>query len=183
MHLAPWRLRQIKAAAGRACILRGGMACGASEGTAVRQTSIWVLVADGARARVFAGTGRGIGLSEVEEGSFSGDRRPSRALRGDRPGRTFDSAGPGRHAKEPPSDPHRLAESAFLRETVAWLAERERAGAFERLVVIAAPRALGELRGLLPEALTRRLAGELAADLTRASAAEIEARLRDLPRP
>jgi len=147
----------------------------------MRKISIWVLVADGARARVFAGTGRGFGLRELEEGSFSGERRPSRALRGDRPGRTFDSAGPGRHAMEPPSDPHRLAETAFLRETAAWLAEREQGGAFDRLVVIAAPRALGELRNLLPEAVTRRLTGELAADLTHAEAAEIERQVLALP--
>lgn len=146
-----------------------------------RHSITWILVADGARARVFRRVGPAGPVAELEEGCFEGERRPSRELGGDRPGRTFDSAGPGRHAMEPPSDPHRLAETAFLREVTAWLSEREREGAFERLILVAAPRALGELRRLLPPALAQRVVEEVASDLTRAEAAEIARRFSGPP--
>lgn len=140
----------------------------------------WVMVADGARARVFVKEGAKKGLTELPDGNFAGSRQSSRELGGDRPGRTFDSAGPGRHAMEPPSDPHKLAETDFVRSLTEWLSEQEKRNAFERLVLIAAPRALGELRRLLPDNVARHVDGEIAADLVSADVQEIEARL---PRP
>lgn len=137
----------------------------------------WVLVADGARARVLAFDRTGNRLTELPERAFSGSRQRSRDLGSDKPGRTFDSVGAGRHAKAPATDPHRRAESEFLRDVVEWLADPERAGRFDRLVIVSPPRALGEIRRFLPEALARRVVRELALDLTRSDPSEIQAHL------
>lgn len=139
----------------------------------------WVVVADGARARVFEREGAH-GLRELPDGNFAGSREPSRALGGDRPGRTFDSAGPARHAKQPPSDPHRLEEEGFLRALGQWLHERAKQEAYGALILVAPPRALGTLRKALPEPVARRVEGEVNADLVGAEPAAIGARL---PRP
>lgn len=146
----------------------------------LRRGTTWVLVADGARARIFARQEPVKRLTELEEGSFTGTRSLSRELGSERPGRTHDSAGPGRHAMEPPSDPHDLAEQAFLREVVEWLKEKEQSGAFDQLIVVAAPRALGALRRLFPKAIATRVAAELDANLTHADAREVQTRTEAL---
>jgi protein required for attachment to host cells len=143
----------------------------------IRRNIKWILVADGARARVFINEGSGQGVRELPDRSFTGSRLRSRDLGSDRPGRTFDTAGCGRHAMAPPSDPHRQAEREFLKAVVDWLTDREQAGQFDHLVIIAPPRALGELRQLLPKTLIRKLAQEIDLDLSRATASEIEAHL------
>jgi protein required for attachment to host cells len=143
----------------------------------VRRNIKWVLVADGARVRVFVSEGPGQGVTELPDRSFAGSRLRSRDLGSDQPGRTFDTAGCGRHAMVPPSDPHRQAEREFLKAVVDWLTDQEQAGNFDHLVIIAPPRALGELRQLLPKTLVRKLAQEIGLDLTRAAVSEIEAHL------
>jgi protein required for attachment to host cells len=143
----------------------------------VHRNSTWILVADGARARVFASRGTGKGVTELPDRAFIGSRQHSRDLGSDRPGRAFDSTGFARHAMEPPTDPHRRAEGEFLRAVVEWLIGQDNAGKFDHLIVIAPPRALGQLRQFLTKALIQKLVQEIALDLTQADAAEIETHL------
>lgn len=145
-----------------------------------RKIVTWVVVADGAQARIFLNEGVGKGVRELSDRAFSAERLRNRDIQADRPGRTFDRAGHGRHAMEPPSDPQAVAQHNFLREVVDWLAEQNRSAAFDRLVVIAEPRALGEICRLLPKALAEKLHGEISADLTKATAAEVEQRLQSV---
>ena len=63
----------------------------------------WILIADGSRAKVFKVAGKGK-IEEKDE--MAAAHPPTRDLVSDRPGRTFDSLGDGRHAKEPPTDAH-----------------------------------------------------------------------------
>lgn len=138
-----------------------------------RRNIKWVLVADGARGRVFVSEGPGRGITELPDRSFAGTRLRSHDLGSDRPGRSIGTDGRGRHALAPPSDLHQQAEREFLKGIVDWLAEQEQAGRFDQLVVIAPPHALGELRQLLPRPLAQKLVQELGLDLTRADAREI----------
>lgn len=143
----------------------------------VRQGVTWILVADGARSRVFARKEPQKRLTEVEEGRLSGTRAPSRELGEAPPGRNADSGGPGRHGMEAPTDPHDQAEKEFLRSVIEWLAVREQASAFDNLIVIAAPRALGELRSLYSRQMRDKLVKEIDADLIQADVRELESRL------
>jgi protein required for attachment to host cells len=95
----------------------------------------------------------------------------------DRPGRTFDSAGHGRHAMEPPTDPKRVEQHAFFTEVAERLEAAARGGKFDRLVLVAEPRALGELRRLLAPAVAAKVSAELDKDLTHLPPAEIGERL------
>jgi protein required for attachment to host cells len=143
----------------------------------VRRNITWILVADGARARVFVREGPGKAVTELPDRAFAGSRQRSRDLGSDRPGRSFDSFGAGRHAMAPPTDPHRHAQSEFLRAVVNWLIDQDHAGKFDHLVVIAPPRALGELRQFLSKTLIQKLVQSIDLDLTRADAGEIEAHI------
>jgi protein required for attachment to host cells len=146
----------------------------------VSKITTWILVADGARARVFVNEGVGKGVRELSDRAFVGSRMRGRDIQSDRPGRTYDRAGHGRHAMEPPTDPQEKAESDFLRDVVGWLSEKGHEGAFDRLILIAAPRALGEVRQVMPKPLAQKVTGEIAADLTKSDASEVERRVGDV---
>lgn len=75
-----------------------------------------------------------------------------------------------------PSDAQ-LEEDSFAAAAAAMLNKRALEGGFEHLVVVAAPRTLGELRHHWHKALQAKLTAEIAKDLTGHSVAEIEAAL------
>ena len=124
----------------------------------------WILVADGAKARILRSDVQGIARDPVK--TFEGSTARSRDIASDRPGRAFDSAGIGRHAMQPPSDPHEHEEARFLRGVAAYLEQANTEHAFDRLVLVAAPKALGTLRAALSKPLAAKVAGELNKDLT-----------------
>ncbi|MEO9873609.1 MAG: host attachment protein [Anderseniella sp.] len=125
----------------------------------------WILLADGTRARIVCNTGPGKGLQEVPDMEFEGDNSRSGDLMADRPGRTFDSSGAHRHAMEPHSDPQREAKRSFASELVARLEDQLQAKAFDRLVLVAAPATLGDMRKVLPKPLLAVVYGEVSKNL------------------
>ena len=142
----------------------------------MKEPVTWVAVADGSRSKVFRVAGRG----RIEmESETAVPHPPSRDINADRPGRTFDSAGVGRHAKEPPTDPHEKAEADFLHGLAQRLGAAHQTKAFDRLVVIAPPRALGILRTAYPKQLAKAVTKELAHDLTGFETPALEAYLKE----
>ena len=136
----------------------------------------WILVADGSRARIFRAAGKG----KIEQCSeVAIDHPPSREMASDRPGRTFDSQGAGRHAKEPASDPHEHAETEFLRSLAVQLDASHKSKEYDRLVIIAAPRALGTLRKNLSSGVSKSVAEALPHDLTGFTNAALETYLEE----
>lgn len=136
----------------------------------------WVVIADGSRAKIFEAASQGKILQKSE---LSTPHPPSRDLTSDRPGRTFDSVGEGRHAKVPPTDPHEKAEADFLRSLAKQLEDAQQKKEFDKLVVIAAPRALGTLRGFFPGQLAGSIAREISHDLTWFETPAIESYLKE----
>lgn len=127
----------------------------------------WVLVADGARARLFVNDGVGKGIKPALEQEFIGTNLPSREIASDRPGRSFDSGGEGRHAMEPATDPQRHEKQVFARAIADLLDDARKKNAFERLVIVAPPRALGDLRSEFGTELMGMVSAELNKDLTK----------------
>ncbi|MGI9403845.1 MAG: host attachment protein [Hyphomicrobium sp.] len=132
----------------------------------MKLTTTWILIADGARARIFANLGPGKGITPVEGGVLKTDHAPSRELASDRPGRTFESADVMRHAIDPAQDPHRELKRAFAVRLAALLDERLARNAFDRLVLVAPPVTLGDLRAALSKPVKERVSAELDNDLT-----------------
>ncbi len=134
-----------------------------------------MLVADGARARLFRyEAGR---LEPANDADLVGSHLRSRDIDADKPGRSFDSTGHHRHALAPSSDAHRNAEHVFAREVAQWLDEELGRGKFDHLIVVAPPRALGELRHALSKEVAARVVGTVKKELTTSSAAEVLAHL------
>jgi len=106
--------------------------------------------------------------------------RRSRDLGTDRPGRTFESATTARHAVEPRQDPHEASKRTFMHEVAAVLNEAGAGGEFNRLVLVASARVIGELRGALDGATGAKVAAELKKDLSKVPDADLADHLGEL---
>ena len=142
-----------------------------------RKTS-WIIVADGSQARILANDGPGTGLSLVSAHEALQARAHTAELGSDRPGRSFDSATPARHAMEPRVDWQRQEKDRFIARLAENIgAARER---FDRLVLVAPPRTMGELHRRLDEHTKSKIAGELQKDLTWVALPELAPHLGDV---
>lgn len=139
----------------------------------IKPVVTYVVIADAATARFYKNTGPGSGLSPLPELSMSGDVPMGREIMADDRGRTFSSVGSRRSGIEPKSDPRELVEIDFLRGIAAKLDELQRAGAFDRVVIAAAPRALGELRKALTPAVEAQIAATLDKNLAKTPGTEL----------
>jgi protein required for attachment to host cells len=139
----------------------------------------WVVIADAARARVFETRGRGTGLTPVADMALDADLAPSREIGTDRPGRTFESVGSTRHAMESPSDPHREQKRQFARRIAEAVEARQASKGFDRLVLVAPPVTMGDLRAALPAKVKAAVTAELVADLTNTPLSELPEHLAD----
>jgi protein required for attachment to host cells len=149
------------------------------ERDAMKPVKTWVVVADSAHARIFENTGPGHGLKELPGRSRETELKPSRDIDADRPGRSFDSGGQGRHAMEPPTDSKRHEKGVFAKEIADMLRAEQVKGAFDRLVVVAAPATLGDLRTAMSKELADAVTGELDKDLIRLNERDLEGHLGD----
>ena len=139
----------------------------------MRASRTWILIADGARARILEQLGPGREIRAVEGERFETASKPSRELGADRPGRVMESVGHHRHAIEPRHDPHRGLETLFAHQLIDILSQRLHEGRFEKLVIVAPPVMLGDLRSALPKPLQRAVVAEVAKDLTKVPNNEI----------
>ena len=146
----------------------------------MKKTITWILVADGARARLVVNDHSAKGYKQVIEMDFIADNRPSHAMGTERLGRTHDSAGSARHAMQPPSDPHREEKRHLAQRVAEFLEEQRQKKAFERLIVIAAPQALGDFRDRFSSPLQSMVVEEIDKDLTMFSLHELQDKLPDL---
>ena len=146
--------------------------------TQLRPTRTWVVVADGGRGRILCNSGPGKGLEAMAGLVFEGDHTPSRDIMADRPGRTFESIGAARHAKEYVTDPHQHRKKEFVTELCEVLVNND--SEFDRLVLVAPPEALGLFRKSLPSQLRRKVVRELGKDLTHISNTELPGHLSEV---
>lgn len=132
----------------------------------MKKTITWILIADGTQARVLENTGPGKGLKQVQGLDFSIDPLQAKDIMADRPGRAFASAGTGRSAMEPRTDPAAYRETEFVKSMAEMLEKRHHHGDFDRLVIAAEPVALGTIRKALSNNVKKSVLAELDKDLT-----------------
>jgi protein required for attachment to host cells len=115
----------------------------------------WIIVADSAHARVFTQSKQHTQLEEINTFIHPAGRQREVDQQTDRPGRSFDSSGSGRHAMEPHTDWKRKESDKFSRELSAYLTEQ--AGQFADLIIISPPEFLGLLRSCLDDIVSNRI--------------------------
>lgn len=144
-----------------------------------KQTTTLILVADAAHARFIEthrvdGDG---GLHQVEV--LDNKMHPSRELGSDKPGRSFDSGPSGqRHAMDPGTDLHKEEKLQFADRLAARLNADALASRYERLIVVAPPVMLGEIRAALDKHAQEKLVHSIAKDLTHVSLDDLPSHLK-----
>ena len=134
----------------------------------------FVVVADGKKMLFFRNEGDAEFLKLEVERKREQELPADRDLKSDEPGRAFDSSGgAGRSAYEE-TDFHQLEEDRFAAETAEMLKMRALRNDYESLIIVAPPKTLGELRKHYHKEVEKRLAGEIAKDLTGHPVTEIE---------
>lgn len=150
-----------------------------------KHARIWIVVADGARARFLTASDDGSKLvpARIADMVAPLSRRPTRDLKSDKPGRSYSSSRSGvRHAFEPPHDYHKIEKHRFSAAVAEALHKASEGKAFDRLVLVAPRRSLGELRDLLSDRVKSQIDQEIAKDLTNETAARLWRHLEPLLR-
>jgi protein required for attachment to host cells len=126
----------------------------------------WVLVADASRAQIYSRHKRRSPLEIVQSLTEAQARAREQDLVADKPGRTFDRAGQGRHAMEPAHTEKEHLRTQFAQRITKELESARNEGRFKQLVIIATPAMLGELRGQFHEATAACIVAEFNKELT-----------------
>ncbi len=146
-----------------------------------KRKDIWVLIADGMRARILKWDGRDQFAAAMDREFYDPDvHGHSRDLKSDAPGRAFDPGAGQRHAIEPRHDPHELEKERFSRSVAAVVDDAAARKAFEKLILVAPPKTLGVLRTALGPAARSRVMGEVHKDLIHTPANQLADHLRDI---
>lgn len=143
-----------------------------------------ILIADQAEARFYDTLGFARPLKFAGALTNPSAHLRDQDLTSDRPGRIFSSSGATgrrrgattRHATGGEHAPRRHATHLFSLRVAAELERARRAGRFERLVLVAAPAFLGELRAALPTALRPCVTATMAKDIANHHHPESEVR-------
>jgi protein required for attachment to host cells len=106
----------------------------------------WVLVADKSKARFFSVADPRGALLEESVLEHPQARNREQTLTSDRPGRSFDSKGEGRHAMESPVEPDKQETIRFARQVADRIVAEHNKGRCDRLLLVAGPPLLGLLR-------------------------------------
>lgn len=132
-----------------------------------------VLVGDGQKALFLRNKGHARHVRLIVEQILERDNPPTREQGTDRPGRSNASVGVARSAMEE-TDWHDMAEERFAGELADVLYRGAHANLFDRLVIIAPPKILGNLRKAFHPEVAERIAAEIPKELTSHPIAEIE---------
>ena len=125
----------------------------------------WILVADGEKALFLENMGDGelpnFEIRRVEEQ----DNPPSREQGANVPGRMSDG-GTGHRSAVEDTDWHQLGKERFAAEIADILYKMAHRQRFEKIVIVAPPKILGEMRQHFHKEVQAKIVGEVDKDLT-----------------
>ncbi|GGL57635.1 host attachment family protein [Wenxinia marina] len=138
----------------------------------------WVVVADGEKALILENRTDGedpfleVIRKEHEENP------PDREQKTDRPGRGHDT-GPNQRSGMDEADFHELQKERFADDLADILYRYAHRGRFDRMVLVAGPQVLGNIRPALHKEVSDRIVGEVHKVLTNHPVREIEKIVKD----
>ena len=109
-------------------------------------SKLWVVVADQSKARIFTVAEPHGELLDVDELEHPEARDREQTMTSDRPGRGFDSKGPGSHAMGSTDDPGKQGTIRFVKQVADHVQAAHNEGRCNRLLLVAGPTLLGMLR-------------------------------------
>lgn len=126
----------------------------------------WILIADGARARIVRNEGPGTGVTPVYPYDFAASTVPTRDYGSDKPGRTHARGTARRSSYQPREDWHTFEKGKFATEMAQMLNREAEGQAFDQLILVAPAKTIGILRAALKGSVGGRVIGEVIKDLT-----------------
>jgi len=136
--------------------------------------SVWILVADQSRARLFSQSFKNGGLTELESFANPEGRAHNRDLETDQPPRVYKSFSAVRHAIEPQTSTKNKVIERFSRQLSDVLELGRVNHQYDQLVLIAPPKFLGILRSELNKHVQEKVVVQVNQELTTATAEEIQ---------
>lgn len=127
--------------------------------------TIWILIADRGRARVFSQEAAGDSWNKEASFDFPEGRQREGETKTDRPS-LFSAQGENRYSPEPHVDHRHTTAAAFSKELIGHLDHGRQENRFDELWVVAPPLFLGELRNHMSSRLTEKVTREWHKDLT-----------------
>jgi protein required for attachment to host cells len=143
----------------------------------MKKTITWVLIANGAQARVLENTGPGKGLQQVDGLDWAIEPLQAQEIVTDRPGTKGGGGSFNRGGMVPRTDPVEQRETDFVKSVAASLERHQQKGDFDRLIIAAAPIALGDIRKMISPAVKKLVVAELNKDLTNLPTAQLDQHL------
>ena len=129
-------------------------------------SKVWIVVADEARARILTRDDSTETLIDVNELVSLDANVPEKDLVSDKPGRSYDSSGQGRHSMGQKTDPKEQISIRFAKELADYLEKNRQNKAYIKLLIIAAPHFLGLLRKELSKGVSETISMEIDKNLS-----------------
>lgn len=133
-----------------------------------------ILIADGKKALFLRNAGDERFPNLQIESAFEQENPATWEQGADRPGRGFARAGTNRRSSVQTTDWHDLSKHRFARKAAATMESLLRNRAIKKIIVVAPPRTLADLRQAFHQDVKTRIVAEFAKDLTRCRLDEIE---------
>jgi len=140
----------------------------------------WIVVADASKARFYSSSAPKQGL-KLETTLVSPDARlKNRDMVSDRPGRSHDRFGPGRHSNEGGRSAKNQVNLKFAHDVADFLKHAQQKDEFGKLYLISDPHFLGLLNKNLDKSVEQSVVAAIDKNLGHQSAEEIRASLPDI---
>ncbi len=139
---------------------------------------IWIVLADRHKLRVFM---KPDGHLEQIAEAYPQDNYREKGIPNHSLGRMASSASKYiRHRLQPHIGPTEKNDNKFVQEIADWLENAVHANAFDRLIVAASPKMLGDLRKTLSDEVQARIVAEIDKDLTKMPEKELFKELKEI---
>lgn len=135
--------------------------------------STMVVVADSTRARIFTADTSKSPLTEIEVLANPEGRLHDRDITSDLPGKSAGGDGSGGHAYQSETDPKHHEMEEFSKRIADYLDNARNVNNLSKLLLVASPPFLGELRSHLSKETSQKVVFELDKNLTQHSADDI----------
>ena len=136
-----------------------------------------IVVADSTRSRIFTVDSTSSPLNEIETMAHPEGRVHEQNLVSDLPGKGSGKGGAGDHAYQEKIEPKREEMIEFAKRIADYLDKTRKANKLNKLVIIAAPAFLGELRNHLSTETSKKIVFELDKNLAHHSEEDIRSHL------
>lgn len=140
----------------------------------------WVLVADGAHARIFNAETATSALIEIESNIHPEAQLREQELTSDLPGRQAGGATGSHHSVGGKTDPKESEAIKFSRDLCRHLEAEYNAQKFRQLIVVAAPSFLGHLRAEMNKNVSKVVTLEIDKDIVEQDAVSIRGHLPNI---